>query len=180
MPQGASPTQLNKVEHCCTPVERSIWQTLGMGVFYSLDPEYVRLSELEFTVEREYLGDNLGCFLLRGQSPQEFASHLFGDTTGNLNAKLMHNPELGITDADSLAAAIEQLIDWKALILVAAWPEAEGQLFDAQGKLVQTIRFHGSHPDEQAWRAGADGDLMGASFVRAAPWDDSGTRVVPL
>lgn len=151
-----------------------------MAVIYSWDSESMRLSDLEFVVEREYLGESIGRFLLRGQAPEEFARHLFADTTGSPNAGLMHFPELGITDTASLSAAIEKLIAGKSLILVAAWPAAEGQLFDAEGQLLQAIRISDPQPDAEAWRVRADENLVKAGFVRAAPWDDSGTRVVPI
>src|SRR5690625_260176 len=151
-----------------------------MGVFYSMDLEHLRLSELEFVVEREYLGESLGRFLLRGQSPQEFARHLFGDAHSHPNSVLMQDFELRITDADSLAAAIHQLIDWKALFFAAAWPDAEGQLLDGEGRLVRSISFSGLHADEQVWRERVEEALIDAGFVRAAPWGDSGTRVVPI
>lgn len=56
-----------------------------MGVVSSGDPAYMRLSELEFVVEREHLGESVGRFLLRGQAPDELARHLFAGTTGNLS-----------------------------------------------------------------------------------------------
>lgn len=151
-----------------------------MGVFFSYDEEQVKLGELEFVLEREYLGENVGRFLLRGQTPLEFARHAFGDTLGNLNARLMQFPELGIVDAESLAAAIERLIDWKSLVLVASWPDTEGQLFDSEGQLVRFIPFFGPHAEEQEWHSRVDEILVNAGFVRTAPWADSGTRVVPL
>jgi len=140
----------------------------------------MRLSELEFVVEREYLGESLGRFLLRGQSPQEFARHIFSDAQSHPNSMLMQDPELGIIDADSLAAAINQLIDWKALFLAAAWPDTEGQLFDGDGRLVRSISFAGLHADKWVWRERVDEALVDAGFVRAAPWGGSGTRVVSL
>lgn len=85
-----------------------------------MDPEYVALGELRFVVEREFLGEQ---FLVRGRDPREFARFLFGDAPVGPNAGLVKFKELGITDAESLAEAIERVIHWSSLTFRAAWPQ---------------------------------------------------------
>lgn len=153
-----------------------------MGVFYSFDLEHMRLAELRFVVEREYLGESVGQFLARGREPLEFARFLFGIGNARVSpdAGLMQFPEVGITDAESLADAIERVTRWSSLTFRAAWPELTGRVADAWGNTVETISLGGGHGSELEWRTGVEGDLSQAGFIRCAPWEDSGTKVVPI
>lgn len=55
-----------------------------------------------------------------------------------------------------------------------------GRIADAQENTVETISLGAGHSGELEWRTGVDGALIQAGFIRCAPWEDSGTRVVPI
>lgn len=149
-------------------------------MFISYDPEHARLTELRHVIEREYLGESIGQLLARGREPLEFARFLFGDALQIPGADQVLSPELGITDAESLAAAIEEVVRWRSFTLRASFPESSGVVLGRTGRELEVVEFRGGHADVMAWRDAVDGDLVQAGFVRTAPWGDAGTKVLPI
>lgn len=157
-----------------------------MGVFYSTDLAAApgvggpSVQALQYHLELYYLGETVGELLARGDTPQEFARHLYGPALLNPDAGLPPDPRFGITDADSLAGALERVIRWSSRVFLADYQARAGVVLTAFGVEMATVKLTGRHADRQQWQDGFDDDLIQAGFVRSAPWGVNGTKVIMI